>query len=219
MKAILKQALKAIFIALFTVIYFSCEDSGIVETQNTSDSCITATLSGWIPGSNKILYGRVWSNASGLYTVGSCPVDSQGNFHLCFISLSDTTTYPSDSIFYAGCSGGNVTFNPPDVRGAMIYNYRVKIGDTIVGAVDCNNFVRYDSIKAGDFEVEYVYVNKQVAVTGYKVCSGDTLRFDGTAKAGWNRVIKHYTRVSPMSKTILYDMIEPPGAVWEYHGD
>jgi len=210
-------ALKAVIFALSALIYFSCDDSGVAIEEET-DYCISAKLSGWIPG-NKILYATINSNASWIYKVAECSVDNDGNFNLCLPKLEDTTLYSSDSIFYSSCTGGNVTFNPPDVKGTQIYNYRVTSGGTIVGAVDCNNFVRYGSIKAGDFEVEYIYVNKAVTVTGYKVCSGDTMKFNGTAQTGLNKIIKHYTRVTQNDRTILYDMIEPPGAVWEYHGD
>jgi len=217
MKTIInKHALWILLTSIAALFCFSCDDAGVTTDEN--QFCITAKLSDWIPG-NKILYANMNSAASGMYRAAECPVDGLGNFNLCLPSLSDTTLYSSDSIFYSGCTGGNVIFNPPDVKGTQIYNFRVRNGDTIVGAVDCNNFTRYDSLKAGDFEVMFIYVNKNVTVSGYKVCAQDTLMFNGSAKLGWNKVIKHYTRVSSNSKTKLYDMNEPPGAVWEYHGD
>ncbi len=204
-----------ISVILSAFVYFNCDDAGIVDNDN-NDFCINAKLSGWIPG-NKILVAQII--AHGGFVKANCPVDNEGNFNLCLPPMADSLLYSSDSIFYASCTGGSVTFDPPDVKGTQIYNYRVTLNDTIVGAVDCNNYVRYDSIKAGDFEVGYIYVTKNVTVSGFKVCSDDTLKFNGTAQTGWNKIIKHYTRVNGTSRTILYDMIEPPGAVWEYHGD
>jgi hypothetical protein len=213
------KSLVSFLLLIITFVFLSCDDAGITKPENTSaDSCINGTLSNWIPG-DKYLYAQVNSNASWIYHLAECPVENSGAFNLCLPSLADTTLFPSDSIFYTNCTNGTVTFEPPDVRGTMIYNYRVRQDSEIVGAVDCNNFVRYDSIKAGDFEVEYIYVNKPVTVTGYKVCGDDTMRFNGSAVPGWNKIIKYYTRVQGSSRTILYDMIEPPGAVWEYHGD
>jgi len=214
------KSLVSIILLALTSIILSCDDAGVqTKNENTyADSCISSTLADWIPG-DKYLFAQVNSNASWIYRLAECPVATTGAFNLCFPNLSDTTLFPADSIFYSGCNTGTVTFDPPDVKGTMIYNYRVRQGNEIVGAVDCNNFDRYDSIKAGDFEIEYIYVNKPVTVTGYKVCDDDTMRFNGTAVLGWNKIIKHYTRVQGYSRTILYDMTEPPGAVWEYHGD
>lgn len=213
--------MKKLFILLVLVFgiiyYFGCGDSAVNTTTTNFDGCIKATLSGWIPG-NKLLYAQMNSNASGIYKVAECTVDSTGNFNLCLPSLSDTTLYSSDSIFYAGCHTGNVTFNPPDVRGTQIFNYRVRLGTQIVGAVDCVTYTRSDSIKSGDFEVMYIYVNKNVTVTGSKICNSDTLQFNGSAVAGWNKIIKHYVSVSQTGRTILYDGTEPPGAIWRYHG-
>lgn len=214
----LKKNLPVILVLLIAFIYFNCDDSGVTTPEN-SEFCISAKLKDWIPG-NKILYANIYSLTHHIYPVASCPVDDQGNFNLCFPqTISDTALMSADSIFYSGCTGGNVTFNPPDVRGVEVYNFRVKRNDTVVGSIDCNNFARYDSIKAGDFEVMFIYVSKNVSVSGYKLCNDDTLMFNGTAETGWNKVIKHYTRVNGTSKTILYDKNEPPGAVWEYHGN
>ena len=218
-KIFFSKILPVIFVLICSVIYFNCDDSGVTTEETNTDFCINAKLSNWIPG-NKTLYANIYSSSHHIYPVASCSVDNDGNFNLCFPkTLSDTALFSADSIFYSGCTGGNVTFNPPDVQGLEIYNFRVKSGGTVVGSVDCNNFVRYDSIKAGDFEVMFIYVDKDVSVNGFKLCSGDTLKFNGTAVTGWNKVIKHYTRVTPGSKTILYDNYEPPGAVWEYHGN
>lgn len=206
-------------IILLALTYFACDDSGVTTTITNPQFCITGKLSGWIPGAgNKKLFAQILSNAGGFYWFANCPVDGQGNFNLCLPSFLDTTLYPSDSIFYSGCTGGNVTFDPHDVRGNEMYNFRVFQDSEIVGNISYCNFTRWDSIKAGDFEIGFVYVNKTVTMTGSKICNGDTLQFDGTAQSGWNKFFKHYQRVSPTSRTILYDMIEPPGASWVYHG-
>ncbi len=216
--SIFKRTGILIIIAILALIYFSCDDSGVVAPKTDTQFCITAKLSGWVPG-NKTLYAQVNSNSSGFFRVANCPVDSAGNFNLCLPDLLDTTLFPADSIFYSGCNGGTVSFIPPDAIGTQIFNFRVVQDSVVCGAVDCNNFSRYDSIKAGDFEMMFIYVNKLVTASGYKLCDNDTLAFSGTAQKGWNKIFKHYTRVDPNSRTILYDMVEPPGAVWEYHGN
>jgi hypothetical protein len=220
----LRQALFILIVFSSSIIYFHCDDAGILKVEGvSSDSCINATLSGWVSVSNRYLNAKVNSNGSFIYLLAECPVDINGSFDLCFPPLLDTTLYPSDSIFYTSCGPGTVTFNPPDVKGTKIYNYRVTQGphsdSNIVGAVDCNSYINSTTLQAGDFDVEYIYVNKDVTVTGFKVCGDDTLRFNGAAVKGWNKIIKHYTRINGTSRTMLYDMIEPPGAVWEYHGN
>jgi len=215
---LIRQFVFVFIIALISVIYFNCDDSSVNTTQN-SQFCVSAQLSGWVPG-NKTLYMNIYSNTKEIYPVANCSVDDQGNFKICFPdSFSDSTLWRADSIFFSGCHGGTASFNPPDARGVEEYNFRVKKNDTVCGAIDYKTFTNSDSIKVGDFEVFYVYANQTVSGSGYELCGSDTLYFNGTAKSGWNKIVKHYTRVTTLNRTILYDLNEPPGAVWRYHGN
>ncbi|RPI14269.1 MAG: hypothetical protein EHM58_16785 [Ignavibacteriae bacterium] len=217
MYKIISRQLIFVLFALTAITYFNCDDSGIVNSTNTQ-FCISGKLADWIPG-DKILYANILGH--GKYIKPECTVDNAGNFNLCLPDLADSMLYAEDSVFIGSCPHQYVVFNPNDARGNQIFNFRVKQNESIVGAVAYDSYKGFhDSIKVGDFEAEYIYANKQVTMSGYSNCAnGDTSFFNGTASKGWNKVIKHYTRIGTNNKSVLYDLNEPPGGVWRYHGD
>jgi hypothetical protein len=185
-----------------------------VNPPDDSPYCITGKFNGWTGGNNKTLHANIYSASHHIYSIAKCPIDAQGNFNLCLPSvIADTTLMFADSIFYSGCTSGNVLFNPSDTKGVEVYNFRIKSGDTIVGSARYNN---HDTLITGSIDVMYVFANKNVSVTGYKVCTSDTLRFNGTAISGWTRVVKKCIRRGYPSDTFLYDTSEPTGAVWKF---
>ena len=206
-----RQFFLILFIATLAFVYLSCDDAG-VELQ-TQQFCISGQIAGWTSGSNKSLYAYVYGESHHIYSFANCPIDAQGNFNLCLPSLSDTTLLPADSIFFSGCNGGNVTFNPPDGKGAEIYNFKVKSGDTVIGGLIRKN---YDTLYPGAFSVNYIYSNKSIAVSGYKYCSPDTLNFNGTSNNGWTKIVKNCTRTQGTGTTYLDNTMEPSGAIWKY---
>lgn len=213
-KTLLKQVFIFGIISATAVFYFSCDDAGVVKPEN-EEYCISGQITNWTGGSNKTLHARIYSVSGVRYSIANCPIDANGSFNLCLpSSVSDTTLFTSDSIFYSGCTSGSVTFSPPDVKGAEIYDFRVKSGDTTIGTMKKNN---YDTLYPGAFSVMYIYVTKNVTVIGTKVCTSDTLNFDGSATTGWNKVVKHCTRTIGTGTTYLYNTSEPSGAVWKYN--
>jgi len=212
--SISKRFFLVFIIFLITVFYFSCDDAGIVEPEN-QELCITGQIVNWTQGT-KTLHAYVRSSSGPSFSIANCPIDAGGNFNVCLpATLSDSTLFSSDSIFYIGCTGGGtVTFNPPDGRGTEIISFRVKNGDTTIGYIRRNN---YDTLYPGAFSIMYVYANKDVTVSGYKICTNDTLHFDGTAKKGWTKVVKNRLRVTGPGTTYLYNTTEPPGAIWEFY--
>lgn len=191
--------------------YFSCDDAGIAPKNQ--DYCITGQISNW-SGGEKTLHAYLRNSQGGSFSIANCPIDASGNFNLCLpASVPDSALYTSDSIFYMGCSGGTVNFNPPDVRGSEISSFKVKDNNTVVGYIRNNN---YDTLYAGAFSLMYLWVNKDVSVSGTKYCTSDTLIFDGSAVSGWNKVVKHYTAVSGFNYTIVYNTSEPLGGTWKY---
>ena len=211
---LLKQGLIFSLVAAIALFCFNCDDSGVVTAEN-ENYCISGQISNWTGGSNKTLHARIYSVSGVRYSIANCPIDAGGNFSVCMpTSVSDTTLFTSDSIFYSGCTSGTVTFNPPDVKGAEIYDFRVKSGDTTIGTVKKNN---YDTLSPGAFSVMYIFVTKDVTVTGTKICTSDTLNFDGSATTGWNKVVKHCTRTIGAGTTYLHNTSEPAGAIWKYN--
>ena len=211
---IFRHSLLTLIIFLSSLIYYSCGDDSVV-TPTIQQTCITGQISNWTAGTNKTLYAYVYNRNHIIYPFANCPVDAQGNFNLCLPALSDTTLLTSDSVFYRGCSGGNVTFNPPDGLGAELYNFKVKdSNNTVVGSLTKSN---YDTLYPGAFSVSYVYTNKDINVSGFKYCSPDTLNFNGTALSGWTKFVKNCTRTVGAGTTYLYNTTEPPGAIWKYH--
>lgn len=201
----------SIAISLSAIFYFGCGDESVTNTN--TQFCISGTISNWTRGT-KTLQARIYSRTHTVYEIANTQIDAGGNFNLCLpTTLSDTALMAADSIFYSGCTGGNVTFNPPDARGVEIYDFRVKDGNTIIGFLKRNN---YTVLFAGAFSVMWVYADKQVAVSGWKYCTGDTLKFNGTANLGWTKVVKNCTRTVGSSQTYLYNTTEPAGGIWKF---
>jgi hypothetical protein len=210
----LKNVILILSISIPSFFYINCDDSGTVVKQN-EQYCISGKISSWT-GGEKTLHAYIRSSRGGSYSIANCPINTGGNFNLCLpAEISDTTLYSSDSIFYIGCHGGTVNFNPPDVRGTEILSFKVKDGTTIAGYIKCSN---YTTLYPGAYYLMYVWVNKNVTVTGSNVCLGDTLNFNGTAALGWTKVSRIYTRVGTTGgNTISYTTTEPGGAEWKYY--
>lgn len=209
-----KNASLILTVLLFSIIYFNCDDSGTALTTST-DFCITGKITSWSLG-KKNLHAYIKSSNGGSYSVANTQVDSLGNFSLCMPqTISDTTLYSADSLFYSGCGGGNVVFDPADARGSEVSSFKIKDGTQVIGYIKCKN---YTAIYPGAYYLKYIWVNKNVSVYGSKVCFGDTLIFNGSAAFSWNKVSVVYSRVSTTSgSTINYTMNEPGGAEWKYY--
>ncbi len=215
--SIFKRSGVFIIILLLPVIYFACDDAGVIPVK-VPPFCITGKIAGWTAG-GKMLYASVSSISSGAYVLASCPIDTDGNFSFCPPSLADTTLFPPDSIFDQVCNGGPVSFNPPNTKGALIISFIVFDGANMIGAVDCDNYTFGAQPQTGDFDVLYIYVNKMVTGNGYRNCMSDTIAFYGTAQSGWNKITRVYKRVDPGSSTIVYYNSTFEHAVWEFHGN
>lgn len=207
-----KRNLAVLIIIASAVIYFNCDDAGIVPA--VTDYCISGQITGWTLGT-KTLHAYIRNKSGASFSYSTCPIDASGNFNICLSgAVPDSTLYASDSIFYSGCTaGGTATFIPSDSRGTEIFSLKVKSGDTSIGYIRKNN---YTVLAAGSFSLTYIFANKDVSATGWKYCGGDTLFFIGSAVKGWNKVVKNYTRVDTTAYSILYNTTEPPGAIWKY---
>jgi hypothetical protein len=202
---------------LTSIIFFSCDDSGIVTVEKTPFR-IEAKIINYTPFGQNIVFANILSVTGAIYYVCYCPINNESKFTIePPESMRDTTVMPVESIFFAGCSGGNASFSPSDAKGTPICHFDVRYQNNIIGNVDNNNYSKDDSLrKAGDFEITYIYMNQKVACSGFRLSGSDTVKIDCSLEAGWNKVVRHYTRVELTDKTILYDLTEPSGAQWEY---
>lgn len=218
MKKTIHRKFTLLILILFTsLISFNCDDSGIIKPEEPPFS-ITGKIINWVPFGQKIVFANIFSASQIVYPVSYCSIDNEGNFILKPPeSYSDTTLMPVETIFFSGCTGGNAYFIPSGVKGVKIYSFTVKYIDSIIGSINYDNFSKYDSIKAGYFEVMYVFTNQKVTGTGFMLSGTDTVKFEAETVLGWNKIVKHYTRVDSYGKTILYDTNEPSGAAWEYY--
>lgn len=209
----LRQCLVIFSLFSAALIYYSCDDAGVVVKDE--QFCISGQISNYNLGA-KTLHAYLRNASGSAFSIASCPVDASGNFNLCLPSLApDSALYTGDSIFYIGCDSGNVIFNPNNVRGTEIINFRILDSNNInVSYLRRNN---YDSLYPGAFSIMYIYTNVNVTVTGQEYCNFDTLTFNGSAVSPWTKVVKHCTRVAGPGTSYYYDTNEPGGAIWELY--
>lgn len=208
----LRQAIFIFVIFSASVVYFNCDDAGILVKDE--GFCISGQIGNYSFG-EKTLHAYVRNNSGSSFSVASCPIDAAGNFNLCLPNtVPDSALYLSDSLFYLGCDSGNVVFNPVNVRGTEISSFRIKDGETTLANVRRNN---YDTLYPGAFSIMHIYTNGNVNVSGTEYCNWDTLTFNGSASAPWTKVVKHCTRVIGQGTSYYYDTNEPSGAVWEHY--
>lgn len=213
----IKKFTLLVFVIFSAFVYFNCDDAGVV-TQENKPFIIEGHLVNFTPFGQKIVFANILNVSHIIYYICYCPIDNDGKFTIGPPDLKDTTVMQVESLFFDGCSGGNALFNPLDAKGAPIDNFDVRYNSNIIARVDFDNYNSQDSIrKSGDFDVRYIYMNKKVTGSGFRLKGNDTVKIDFALEQGWNKIIKHYSRVDSCSKTIMYDLTEPPGAVWEYY--
>ncbi len=217
-KSIFKRSAVLAAAALLTIIHFACDDAGVGPPKQYPFS-IAGKISGWTGGGDKTLSAEVITLSGALVTVASCKIDADGNFGMVPVQIADNDLFPTDSIFSPFCNGGPVGFSPPQARGSVIVSFNVFDGSQMIGTIDYNNYTRGDPPATNDFDMMYVYANESVSGGGYKLCSGDTISFYGTAQSGWSKICRYYKRVEPESITVLYFTSQPNGAEWKFHGN
>lgn len=211
-KIIIREILVFFLISISAIIYFSCDDSGVAPEEPRH--CISGKITDWTLG-QKTLCANISGPNQVSWSIACTPIDSQGNFLICLpVVLPDSLLLAPDQIFTAGCSGGVVTFNPPDVKGNLVMSFIVYDGATVIGEIRRNNF---DTISTSAFSVIYLNTSKSTVVTGQKVCGIDTLNFNVSAIPGWTPVGKHYTKISGSSVTYQFNNTVPAGSQWKFY--
>jgi len=186
-----------------------CDDAGVTTAP---DYYISGTVSNWAYG-HRTLEARFFGQSRVPYTIASATIDPQGKFNLKLPStIADAELLPADSIFVPECTGG-IAFAPPSIRGGILIELQVKDGTIPTGTLQKNN---YDSLYPGAYSVFWIYFKTQATFFGYKVCGSDSLNFNGTAGAGWNKIIRTCTRIDS-SATYQFSTDEEPGdAIWKF---
>jgi len=202
-------------VILLGILYFNCSDDSVSPTS--SPLTITGTISNW-DTTKAILQAQIYSETHNIYSIASCTIDTKGNFSLTLpASLSDTSLFRADSIFTRGCNGnGTAVFNPPDAKGNEIYLFNVyDTNNRWLGQIARNNSVL---IQPGTFNATYMYANETVTASGYRVCMGDSLFFNGSASTVWSELVETYTRSNDSIYSAIYSNTEPAGGRWWFYG-
>lgn len=211
-KIILREVPLFLLILFASIIYFSCDDSGVAPEDPTF--CISGTITNWTQGT-KTLEAYVQDASFSSYAIASAPIDAQGNFNICVpLNMPDSSLVLAESIFTAGCPGGTITFDPADVKGNVILMFKVMDGATQIGDIRKTNS---DTLYPGAFSIMYLNTNKNTVATGQKICSADTLNFNVTAVSGWTKIARHCTKTSGTSVTYQFNNNEPAGANWKFY--
>jgi hypothetical protein len=202
-------------VLFLAILYLKCGDNA-VSTNSVFRGLpgISGKISNWTYGGNFILKAEMFSKLDNFFILSSCPIDSLGNFSLSFpASISDTTIFGGDSLFYETWPG-IISVNPIDAKGNEIHNLQVFFDSSYFGSIKKGDY--YSAPEAGSFDESFLFVNKDVNVTGYKCIASDTLKFNFSAVAGWNMIDRHFERVSAEGNTVLYNNTEPSGGVWKF---
>jgi hypothetical protein len=136
-------------------------------------------------------------------------IDADGHFNLALPASIDETQLSALDLS-VGCNG-NLTYNPPDALGEMVYFDPFRAEDQLGWVV------------AGDdgLEVNWVYVASATTVTGSEVCTDgdgttDTYTYNLNLASGWNLVASKVTLEGGNLRVNLTNGPLPSGTQWFY---
>lgn len=242
--------LKFYYFILFIASFFlSCEENNPVDPygQTSQVYVISGNLNGWNLGSNKnvIFLGahEIW-NSDKIYSVSE--IDSDGNFYLKNLGspsdvmfLNPVCPQFSEEIYLIRntltCSDSSAR----KVWGYLVITLADDTSFTNKGDINRRNFNDWfyfsdDSVKSGDFIVEYIFADKNARLYGTieyeytNVYSNKkyhfTLEYNMNYQKGWNKEITQvkYQQVCTDSgftnvvSTRSISNYEPIGARWDY---
>lgn len=209
---------------------------------------IYGKLNRWEYGSGKsvMLLGayEIW-NSDKIYSIS--PIDSNGNFFLGNLDVPGQKMFmnPAYPRFSEESIRVRNTFKCSDSTARQVWGHLVITNNSDTshypkGRINRRNFNDWyyysaDSIKAGDFYAEYIYVNKDVNLSGliennyydkyFNTKGNYTYEYNLNLKKGWNKQVvmiknNEVNRDSSflyIKRHYYYSNIEPKGAIWDYH--
>lgn len=245
------KIIKFILLIITGVLINSCKENNPVDSiGNTGEVyLIYGKLNGWDLGSNKkVVFLNVWS-IDKVYS--SSRIDSQGNFFLTNLDSPTEVTF-MNPVYPRFSEDANIfrnTLTCSDSTAKKVWGYLaiVLADDTSLtnkGYISRRNFndsfyINDDSLKHGDFYVEFVYADKDAGLNGTveyeytNIYSNSknhvTLEYNLNLKKGWNKEVtlvksQEVSSDSGFTKIITERSIsnyEPYGGRWDYiyYGD
>jgi len=207
---------KSFFLCLltisFAVIFYRCDDSGLLETEKTYE--IKGTVNNWTQGT-KILKAMVYdSSAVNVFKADSTSISAAGVFTLKLKTPPDNYPWRYSSTD-TNCTH-HAVITPTDLKTCRV-QFRV-YNDTngYVGSITRRNFDLV--ITSGSFIAEYVYYKTDASVIGKDTCFGYVFtNFNLTNTKGWNKsVILFNTYLPPILVDASVTAIEPTGGWWSF---
>jgi hypothetical protein len=241
---------KYVLLVISITLFVSCNDSNLIEPIENSGEVlsISGKLFNWNHGKDQKLLlvsdPGFWNNGDKIYS--SSQIGEDGSF--VFNSISNATNSSllnhvytqfveeakiSNSSFYCSDSSAMLAYSRIIIVQNGDSTYKLK--GNIYRKNFSDSFYFYeDSVKAGDFSSEYVYVNKDVSMTGtikidyydktYKKYWLSTYKYNIKYKKGWNRLVTYIAK-QEVTKINDYMQIkteryfinaEPSLARWDY---
>jgi len=223
----------------------SCDENNPINPFGSTSQIysISGKIEGWHLGSDKevILLG----NESATEVFAKSKIDSEGNFNLLKLSAPTEILYNTVNPQFSNEGIINNTINCSDSSAKKILGYLciVMAGDTtnnIIGRIYEGKFsdttiINENSFNTGDFNINYVYADKDVNVSGeIETHYTDTYQnkeyhyyvdYNLCYKKGWNkevRIMKSKEILSDslhlkINSEVSYSNSEPNGSYWIYH--
>ncbi len=207
---------KSLFISFLFVliagIFYSCDDAGLIETEETYD--ISGSVNNWTQGS-KILKAMVYdSSGANVFLADSTSISSSGSFAM-------KMKLPPDNFPWLYVSNDTSCTHHAVVNPASLKICRVqfRVFDSLnasIGSITRRNF---DFVPGNNsYIAEYLYFNTDASINGSDTCFGYTVtNFSLTGTKGWNKsVILFITYMPPVSVYATISNTEPNGGWWSF---
>jgi hypothetical protein len=222
----MKTMKKICFCLFISLVIFSCKKETTDSSPNSSITSISGKIVDWPYGSDKTLkagFYVVGSNLELFVTIDTCSIDNDGNFNLTSLAVPPGIYLISLDSFMNGSSYSKTNFD--------ISNHVTKTLDYYLGffifSKESSRFItsiykayhnRFDSSTAEYYNIEYMYVDRDVSIKGSRsesnpyntVIKNANLNF----KAGWNKIVIKEV-YSKDSSTIDFSGNEPAEAIWK----
>lgn len=237
------------FIFISILFLLSCIDNPIDPYDRANEVySIGGKIERWYLGNDKnvifIGAGEIW-NSDKIYSSSS--IDSNGNFMLKNLDNPTKIMFmnPTYPLFPDSTIITHNTLSCSDSSAKQVWGHLVitLASDSTLdpkGHIYRRNFNDWfyfsdDSVKSGDFYVEYIYSDKNVILKGnieyiynniyYDKIEHFTLMYDLILKEGWNKKVtliksQEVTHESSLTKIIGTRSIsnhEPEGAIWDFN--
>ncbi len=205
----------------------SCDEDNMIS-QNPEErnlGTITGKISNWSSTNNKIVVFGYGDNI----IFGVSKVNDGGEFNIKPTEPSDKCLHSISLFPTGGICNNSLNFSNPDAK-AVIGSFSVFTpGEQgVVGFVYRLNVPLKDTISqiGGFFSVQFIYVDRDVKITGKDQCFYDyndngeifsiTQEVNLDLKLGWNKIVYRSKLENEHYSVIEVTNLEPDGGEWIY---